>query len=941
MAANDAGISRLADLSISETPLALSNSHLPKSYALALVVDHLKPNFSGSVSIDLAENPASRSDGFCFALHAHKLVVTKAVLHVEGVDIPLKISSSRAEQKVSFSTEATIEAGKQLTVQISYVGTIASIKTYKDDTYGVFKTNYSDSVEGKSDNYVIATHTQPFGARSIFPVVDELTVKVPITLTITTKSNFKVVSNAALRSAKTIDMTENSVFEFKATPPIAPSVFGFVIGHLECLEDTSGKVPVRIFTTKGDGPAALYALKMAAKLLPLFVQVLGVEYPLDKFDIVTLPFLSDWVMENWGMVTVLRDNMLIHETSAPAAAKYQIRQLIAHQLTHQWVGNLITFDEWQYLWLNEAFATWIGDYILSLAGIEKSDTENYDLGKLNQVESLMDIDCFNANPLPSLHEHMSKMSVSLQTRTMSLFEKDSYEKGMILLNMIGTMIRLENNDNDLSSFFKSFQTVLSTYKHKAIKPFEIWNIMNDSTSVDLLSFVHSWERYPGYPCLEVNVVKSRLKIVQQRFLYNDDATSLGLENQPFHVPLGLKVLKDDGGVKYVNLMLTDRSMELDITASQLVSLNVGKQFYYKVVYDPVLQSQICQNISNNIFLGLDIISLINDYGKLLGHESRESSKFYGKNQILMLASICDVLAGPTWKLDYHVLKVALGYLEAINAVMVHFSDYTQFKMWLDKFSLKLYNKIGGWEQIDAQTTYDATEYEVRNVVLQLASESKESQALCKKMYKNFINSGVAQRFVAKELLSSVFNVTMVHATMSEYKQILSLVKNANVSYLKHTNASAQELQTAAVSSLSFTTKSELLSKTLHFVSSNIDSKLIELALIGFKYQHDASCKQALWAWYKVNYDQWVKRSLRKGSDWSKQIGITVNNISRLVLGEVMQLRHGEAEEFVSTKSKTLPPHELQEKWKGMQEENSERRAMARYYDELCALVNSF
>lgn len=932
---------KLKTLPLIESPLSLTNPFLPEQYDLSLTIDHLKPNFVGKVAIALAENPASESgSSFSFSLHSHKLVVTKALLVVEEKLVPLQITNSRDSQQVTFSSSETTCSdlkGKKLTAEISFLGSVSSIKTYKDDTYGVFKTNYSDSLEGRSDNYIIATHTQPHGARSIFPIVDELTMKVPIKLTITTKSQFKVVSNAILESSTIVDMTENSIYKFKRTPPISPSVFGFVVGHLELIEDTTGKVPVRVYTTRGDSSSAQYALKVASKLLPQFENVLGVEYPLEKFDLVTLPFLSDWVMENWGMVTVMRENILLDEVTASVDSKRQARQLISHQLTHQWVGNLVTFDEWKYMWLIEAFATWIGDYLLFLVGIERSDTDNYALEKSSRIETLMDMDCFHAQPIPSLHNHMNQLDLSLKTRTMDIFEKDAYEKGMILLNQIGTVFQLENGGDSFSSFFKAFQGVLTKYQYKTIKPFEMWNSMNESISVYLLSFVHSWVRYPGFPLLKVVVENNKLKIVQNRYLYDGDVSQLGLENQPFHVPLAMKVLTDKQEVKVVNLMLSDRSMELDITPEQLVSLNAEKQFYYKVVYDPALQTQILKNISNNVLTPLDVIGLVNDYGKILGQEGQDSGPF-GQNQILMLLGVCNALASPTWNVNYHVLKAALGYLEVINTVFVHFTEYLQFKSWLDSFSLKLFTKIGEWEKIGTETEYSVTEYEVRNVILQLAHESKESQAVCKRLYKNFVNSGVSQKFAAKELLSSMFNVTMALAVMAEFKQILSLVKNGNVSYLKHTNASAHELQTAAVSSLSFTTKSELLSKTLHFVGSNIDSKMIELALIGFKYQHNVHSKQALWAWYKVNYDLWINRSLRKGSDWSKQIGITVGNISRLVLGEIMQYKHSEAVELVKAKIASLPPHKLDETWELVEAENAERKTIAKYYD---AVVDAF
>lgn len=921
--------------------LVLQNAFLPKSYHLDISIDHAKPNFSGSVHIPLLPNPqcSSLPSSFTFTLHAHKLVVTKATLSLNDSQLPLKISNQRDQKMVSFSNlEITVSdvAGQDLAITVSYMGCINTIKTFNDDTYGVFKTNYSDSIEGKSDNFVVATHCQPYGCRTIFPVIDELSVKVPIELTLTTKTVFKVVSNAMLAKSTIVDMTENSIFQFKPTPPIAPSIFGFVVGDLELVECEGASVPIRAYVTKGDGASINYALNVARDLLPKFVEVFGEDYPLEKFDLVTLPFLSDGVMENWGMVTIFRNSILMNESYADEAGKFQIRQLIAHQLTHQWIGNLVTLDDWKYMWLIEAFATWVGNYILSLARIEPFDADEYDLAKVNVLEALMDTDCFLDNPIPSLYDHMSTLNVGVDAKTSTIFEKSAYEKGMVIINMIASLFNLEKDEKNFASFFGAIKKVFDVYKYQTIKPFEFWSVLNQTTSFDVLGFVQTWTRYPGYPLVKVKVVNNKIKVEQSRFLFNDNVAAAGLENQPFHVPLALTVLNDKGELKNVNIILSDRSMELEIPPSQLVSLNFGKQFYYKTVYDASFVPTLTQRVESNMLSALDLVGIINDYGKILGQPiPTKDSEFFGSAQSVTLIAICEALAEETWNVDYNVLRCALDYLEIINTTFVHFSKYTEFKRWLDKFSLKLFNKIGKWDSImDVGESYNVAEYQVRNMVLQLATANKESLAVCKKIFKNFFSSGVSNKFVAKELFTSMFNVTMMSANMNEYKQVLSLAKNANVSNLKHSNGSVQELQTAAVSSLSFTPKPELLSKTLHFVGNNIDSKLIEFALIGFKYHHDIEAKQMVWAWYKVNYDQWVKRSLRKGSDWSKQIGITVGNITRLVLGEVMQYQYNEAEGFVQQKLKLLPPHQLSERWQALEEENAEKKVIAAGYSDV-------
>lgn len=928
---------RLKELPL-DLPLLISNAFLPTAYKLALSIDHLKPNFKASTTIELSRNPACTTppSTFQLCLHSHNLVILSAKLTASELSESkkLQVCNRRDSQTVVMTCDTHTEGLSSITIDITYMGSIHNIQTYRDETYGVFKTNYSDSVEGRSDNYIVATHSQPYGARSIFPCVDEVNVRASFSLQITTHAKFKALSNSKLASHSYVDMSDQATFTFETTPPMPTSTFAFVLGDLECLQSKAGEVPVSIATTKGDSHLTQYALHCVVNLLPILEELFGVKYPLPKLDIVTLPFFSEGAMENWGLITVVKESLFVVEDPC---ITFQTRQLLAHQLTHQWLGNLISFDDFKYMWLTEAFATFVGDFALSIARIEPEDSLNYNIGKSELVENLMDIDCFYGKPIPSLNEHMNSIKTDNSAKTGTIFEKQSYDKGMVILNMVSTMFQLDKKAASIRPFFTAFKAVLEKYQLKAIKPFEIWNTLNASVSFDLPTFMHSWIQYSGYPCLRVTMDGDNLKITQHRFLYDGDAVALGLEDAPFNVPLAIRAKRDDGETIVINQVLCDRSTNIGIKPEQLVSLNFNKQFYYKVVYEPAIMQHLLSKIKDNQMSPLEVMGLINDYGRILGQPFRkDEAEIFGKNQLITLASIIGVLASETWKIDYNVLKIALTFLETINNIMLHFSEYDHFKVWLDAISEQLFQKVGSWDDVIEQTNevYDSCEYECRNVILQLASESKDAQTVCKRLYKNLIHSGIAKKFVAKELFSATLNVTMTKANMNEYKQILALVKNSNVSYLKHTNGSVQDLQTAAVSSLGFCRQRELLNKTLHFVNTNIDSKMIELALIGFKYQHTNISRELIWAWYKVNYDQWVRRSLRKGSDWSKQIHTTVTNITKMVLGEIMQYKHEEIEKFVKTKALQLPLHGLIEAWEEVEADNEEKRAVARFYNDL-------
>lgn len=931
---NEAGASELR-------PLVLSNYFLPLRYDLKLNINQLKPNFSGELTIDLHQNSQYIGDtptNFKIEFHSQKLIVVKAVL-LDDEPVDLNIKYDRINHRVTMWNDKIFP--KNPKVVISYMGQINSIKTYKDQTSGIFKTNYLDSVSGKSDNYILATHTQPHAAKLILPLIDEPQVKVPIRLRIETLTKFRVISNCPLLKSETVSLSENSIFEFKPTPPISPSVFGFVVGDLEYLENNEIDIPIKIYTPIGESSKARYALQLISKFIPIMEDLFKYKYPLEKFDLVSLPFLSDGAMENWGLVTILSNQLLIEDYMVGSEAKRQLQELISHELIHQWIGNLVTFDDWNSLWLNEAFATLLGNYVVKVSGI---GIKNFELSQVNHYENFMDKDCFyfeGESSIPSIYSYMQKVKTGLDSSTSTIFDVNAYEKGMILLRMIGNILQNDSgevyNGDNYSVLFEGLSKLLKTFEYKTIKPVDIWSTLNDLVSVDIVSFMHSWLRYPGFPIVTVSKVQDKLRFEQHRYLFNNTPEQLNLEDQPFHIPLAIKVSDNEGKIKILNIMMTDRSIELDIPLSQFIIANNNMSGYYKTIYEQEIVQVICENISKNNLPRVNSLSIISDYGKFIGTDASIPKHFVS---ILM---ILKSFTSKSWILDYEVLQSVLTYLESINHILINYSEYNSFKSWLDNFTLKLFNKIGGWNKLtELNPKYSAAEMNVRNTILQLRMEDENCQQIAKKLFKNLINPGTAKTFTPRELLPSIFNLNIYKSSQKEYKKIFEFVKNADKSFLKHTNTTSHQVQTIAVSSLSFVLNEELLNKTLNFVMTNIDSKLIELALLGFLYKRTKEDKLKLFNWFKLHYDQWVLKSLRKGSDWAKQIGVTVSNITKIILGDIMQYDKSLIElkrKFIEEKLQTLPEHGLRKLNEEIESESEYKIAVSNLYNEVRESLN--
>ncbi|CAN3355631.1 protein Tma108p [Diutina catenulata] len=903
--------------------LTLANAWLPASYELDLAINHLKPNFTGHVRIPLKANPRIKGsqEGFSLTLHADRLIITKAT--VDGVSLGVRYD--RGAREVELATPESV-ANPEV-VEIDYVGQINQMKTYQDSTQGLFKTNYSDVVSGRSNNYILATHFQPHAAKLVFPLIEELHIKVPMALKITTLGRFKVASCAPLVSSEPISMSENNVFTFAPTPPMAASVFGFVIGDFEFLERKVSDKPVRVYTAIGESSQATLTIDYIASFLPELEKLFGVAYPLEKLDFVSIPFLNDGAMENWGLVTVLNTQLLM-EPSAPLDSRVALQQLVAHELVHMWMGDLVTFDNWNQLWFNEAFATWVGNYVVDVTGLNKNEVA-YCHDPIESRHRLMQQDCFygdiGEHQIPPLI-HMNKTDVGLNSLTATLFNDSAYEKGMTLIEMVFSMYKTEKTAEE---FFTDVGKVLEAHRYSTIKVFDLWQGLNN-VSVDVPTFCHAWSNAAGFPLVSATVTNDKVVIEQHRFLQSVQPQTLELEDTPFHVPLLVTVLQDSGATKTLNIVMSDRKMELDIPPSHFLGLN-GGHGYYRVHYAPELLANITANISKAS--SSQLLAVLHDYATFFEDAANRNVT---ANDVLGFLHLVYALTTPAYDLDYLVVRVSLQHLEKLHDILLHFSPFTEFGRWIEKFTQAMYDKMGHWDAVTSMTgpDYSPNELIARNSVLLFGID--QFQAVGKTMYKNFTQAGKSKKFTSRYLVSSMLNLYMHGANAREYKDVLELVKNANVSGLNHADITKSELQTMAVSSLGFVSEYELLNKTLNFVNTNIDSKLIELGLIGFRYKASRQDKEQLWNWYKFNYNKWVGKSLQPGSDWAKQIKITLNNISKLVLGTIMnhdpefiRMR----KEFIKEKL-ILPEHGLKATLDAIDNEDCE--ALAALYPAIIA-----
>lgn len=886
------------------TPLVLQNTHSTDVYSLALKIDHTRANFNGSVSICLTKgnhtSSSNDSEAFVFRLHCSELVLLSATFTTSSNETYKAniVYEKSLEQAKLIVENSTLVDEKSLTLDINYIGKVNTTKTFTDVTKGIFKTNYMDDKTNQSTNYVIATHCQTSFARNIFPCVDEPVAKAIYKLSIETNSKFKIISNTSPESKELDESSQLQKITFKETPVMATSIFGFVIGDLDFIESTvqlkNSEVPIRFYTTIGSINGAAYGLDIACKCLPYIESLFDSSYPLDKLDIVALPFLSDGAMENHGLITIQSSHILTKSLNNRQATQ-SIRQLVAHEIIHHWVGNNVSFDEWDHLWLNEAFATWFAYYVLYKLGLDSLDTEIWLKQGDEELEKLLIEDAMlDTKPI------VSKRQTEIKA-THDAFQVSSYQKGIQFLRMFANAFDGAKFDDEIPKFVKCIGKFVEEYKTKTIKPADLWKALHQESNLDLLAFSHSWLRLPGFPIVTVSLDDSdKIVIEQHRYLEHTTVEEENLEDVPYHVPLSIKV--SDGSV--INKVLNDRRVVLEeIKQEEFIKLNTNRTGIYRVQYKDL---KLVENIINNIdqLSSLDVIGLLHDLTALIGHP-------YHHNDLLVISilKISEKIISQE-KLNFRVLRYALTALEVIaNSFKFHASKdkYSKYSTWLVSLNSKLFQKLN-WTQ--DFTSYGFAELECRKSILTIGLETNEVNKVCEKLFKQLLHG--PSRSVPEQLLHAALASVSYRANQNTWKKILELVKQPGATSNNIFGGSSNDIQHAAIKSLGYTRDPALVKRVLNFVTTNIDSTLVELALVGLLHNNEMN-KKVLMDWFKLNYDQWAARSTRQGSQYSANLKKTLKGISLIVFnGMTTEDDEKVVKSFVDDKLKKLPEHGLEE-----------------------------
>ncbi|XP_021536217.1 aminopeptidase N [Neomonachus schauinslandi] len=471
-----------------------------------------------------------------------------------------------------------------------------------DDLAGFYRSEY---IENGVKKVLATTQMQATHARKSFPCFDEPAMKATFNITLIHPHNLVALSNMLPRGPSVPlsgDSTWN-VTEFETTPVMSTYLLAYIVSEFKHVETrTPSDVLIRIWARPSgiDQGHGNYALNVTGPILDFFSAHYDTPYPLNKSDQIALPDFNAGAMENWGLVTYRENSLLFDPQSSSSSNRERVATVIAHELAHQWFGNLVTLEWWNDLWLNEGFAS----YVEYLGADHAEPTWNLkDLMVLNDVYRVMAIDALaSSHPLSS-----PANEVNTPAQISEMFDSISYSKGASVLRMLSSFLT-EN------VFKKGVASYLHTFAYNNTIYLDLWDhlqkVVNDQ-AIKLPDTVRNimdrWILQMGFPVITVNTTTGTIS--QQHFLL--DSESVVTRPSEFNYLWIVPITFIRNGIQQENYWLPGNAQAQNdlfkTTANEWVLLNLNVTGYYLVNYDEENWGKIQTQLQTN----LSVIPVIN------------------------------------------------------------------------------------------------------------------------------------------------------------------------------------------------------------------------------------------------------------------------------------------------------------------------------------------
>lgn len=711
----------------------------PSEYELQFEPDLSSFTFKGTESIKLnILKPCNE-----IILNSKTLRIQDAFISAENSSkkVPLQVKLDEQTEKASFISPEELKPGSY-ELHCSFDGKLT------EELRGFFRVSHEDAQHNK--HWIAATQMEPTDARRMFPCFDEPAYKAIFKISVLINKDHVAISNAPILKEEASG-SEKKLVRFEPTPKMSSYLLCLVTGEFKCSgEVMSGSVPIRVWAPAGKEQLGKYALSEAAKILDCEAKYFGIPYLGKKLDMIALPDFSAGAMENIGAITYMDTALLIDEKTGSSFQRQSIFGTMAHEMAHQWFGDLVTMAWWDDLWLNESFATWMTSKVEETLHPEwRSMTE----GIYHKYGAMSTDSLKTTRPIHAV--------INSPAQAIEMFDGITYQKGCAVLQMIESFVGAENFQKGINNYLKEHSFGNATAEN-------FWNaIAAQAPGVPVAAIMRDFVYQPGFP--QINIVFSKdgtqLSLTQYRqFKLGQDKKDPTI----WKTPIVYRHLSDEKGksdsATFTNVLLTQRqqSFPTKVAGSGDIFVNAGGKGYYKCAYPPAYFNK-----------------LLNDYKRLSTEEKivfiADCSSLVPPGEV-PVESMMELTKKIKDETDPMILSDLVAFVRTPYPYMQDASK-PLYQKWIRHILKPLKAKYNGWNQKQGDSQHVKS---LRSeILLNLGTIGQDKQTIDESffMFNRYLNDRTA---INPDLVSTVFNIICYNGGSKEYDQILQLYKHSTI-----------------------------------------------------------------------------------------------------------------------------------------------------------------
>jgi tricorn protease interacting factor F2/3 len=585
----------------------------PENYTLQIRPNLSNFSFSAQVTIRLtASDPVSE-----LTLNAKELAVWSCRVLTDGQFEECRFLQDPSGEILRIDFPEKTDGA--ITVEIDYDGKINDLMA------GFYRSRY---VEAEEDKYIAITQFQESDARRVIPCMDNPLHKATFDIEMIVDEKLKAISNEISIEEKKVGNGKKLV-RFRRTPKMSTYLVFMGAGDFEYVRNTHDP-RVSVVTLPNQTQYGDFGVQFGQKALDYCEQYFQIPYPLPKMDLIAVPDFAFGAMENWGAITFRENLLLFYPGTTSKAGEQRICEVIAHEIVHQWFGNLVTPSDWKYLWLNESFATYFAYRVVDHYYPHWDTWGQFLMGQTDIALSRDQLRDTQSIEIPGGGQVMINVSTA----------PIIYSKGGSILRQVEGYIGGEAFQTGLNHYLTNF-----SYSNAASR--DLWKAFETVSEKPVVDLMKNWVEQPGYPLVEVKRDGNELVLTQNRF------TCLpGSFDQTWLIPILVLLFDKDGNSRRIEMLMDQKTARIDLDdCVEAYKINDGQTGFYRVKYlDDENIHKLGELISRKKLSSQDRWGIQNDMFAMVkaGHVNsteyvRYLGRFNDENEFLPLTSIASNL----------------------------------------------------------------------------------------------------------------------------------------------------------------------------------------------------------------------------------------------------------------------------------------------------------